>query len=500
MLAAPLPKPQALQFPRRVLTVLVAALIGATGLVGAITLTADRYQDSIWSLCPLPALLAIIGCFLSLLGVDLYRLRRTRGVWQDLPQIISSTLQWGGFLLLVSLVISASSFQLALITALAMAAIPCRILLRLILPSVVRGLGLRLPSRMLIVGSGQIAQLVAASLLKYEGAGTTVVGFVDDQDYLDRRRQVLGLPTYQVSDIESLIENQRINHLVFAFSLMPDSMLVKVLHVCRRHPELRIDLIPRFYEAMSPRTYLLDMHGLPLLRIPAGDRRSDILAKQVFDRVFAAFGLVLALPILLVAALAIRIEGPGPIFFRQARVGRDGKLFTMYKLRSMREPLPEESVDDLARQTGVGAWLRKLSIDEAPQLWNVLRGDMSLVGPRPEREEYVKLFSEQIPDYQQRHRVRGGLTGLAQIKGLRGDTSIVERTRLDHFYIEHWSLWLDIKILLLTFRALVPRSQGIGGASMFLDLVTEVALYRSIKPVNTSTEPEHNTHFQEAIS
>jgi hypothetical protein len=136
-------------------------------------------------------------------------------------------------------------------------------------------------------------------------------------------------------------------------------------------------------------------------------------------------------------------------------------------------------VDSPARYTRVGAFLRKSSIDELPQLWNVLRGDMSLVGPRPERPEYVERFQQQIPNYDKRHQVRGGLTGLAQIKGLRGATSIVERTRLDIFYVQHRSIRLDMKIVLLTFTALIPASQGIGGESMFLDLVSEVAKHRA---------------------
>jgi lipopolysaccharide/colanic/teichoic acid biosynthesis glycosyltransferase len=240
---------------------------------------------------------------------------------------------------------------------------------------------------------------------------------------------------------------------------------------------------------MTARARLLDVHGVQVLSVPVDEPSIDALGKQLFDRLFAAVGFLLAAPLLLLAALVVRLEGPGPVFFSQQRVGVGGKLFSMYKLRSMREPKPGEDVNAASRYTRIGAFLRKWSIDELPQLWNVLRGDMSLVGPRPERPEYVQLFSQQIRGYDRRHTVRGGLTGLAQVKGLRGATSIVERTRLDIFYAKHRNLWLDLKILMHTLTALIPTSQGIGGELMFLDLVSEVARDRaSAKPTVCESE------------
>jgi exopolysaccharide biosynthesis polyprenyl glycosylphosphotransferase len=181
------------------------------------------------------------------------------------------------------------------------------------------------------------------------------------------------------------------------------------------------------------------------------------IIKRVFDIVVAVIALIVLSPVLTAAAVAVRIEGGPGVIFRQVRIGRDGKRFELLKFRSMRPANELESqtmwcvaTDD--RVGPVGKFLRSTSIDELPQLWNIFRGDMTLVGPRPERPHFVEQFSTQFDRYAYRHRVQVGLTGLAQVSGLRGDTSIADRARYDNFYIENWSLWLDIKIILRTFR------------------------------------------------
>jgi lipopolysaccharide/colanic/teichoic acid biosynthesis glycosyltransferase len=204
-------------------------------------------------------------------------------------------------------------------------------------------------------------------------------------------------------------------------------------------------------------------------------------AKYALDRVFAGVSLVLLAPVLGLVALAVLVSMGRPLFFRQQRVGRDGTIFEMLKFRTMRG-LPEQAgeadaqwaaqalglgdtdvpfspaADD--RRTPLGAFLRRLSIDELPQLWNVLRGEMSLVGPRPERAHYVERFEQAVYRYPDRHRVKSGLTGWAQIHGLRGETSLKDRVEWDNFYIENWSPWLDVKILLRTVPALIGRRGG----------------------------------------
>jgi exopolysaccharide biosynthesis polyprenyl glycosylphosphotransferase len=216
--------------------------------------------------------------------------------------------------------------------------------------------------------------------------------------------------------------------------------------------------------------------GLPLMSFTTVNPRGVQFAlKHAFDRVFALVLLVVLSPVLLCAALAVRLSSRGPVLFRQRRIGRDGKVFDLYKLRSMYiDPSqPELGEDDAGalesllggdtapggvegrdRRTPIGRFLRRSSIDELPQLLNVLRGEMSLIGPRPERPEFVELFNHDIVRYDDRHRVKSGITGWAQVHGLRGQTSLAERVEWDNYYIAHWSLGLDLKILALTFLAL----------------------------------------------
>ncbi len=203
--------------------------------------------------------------------------------------------------------------------------------------------------------------------------------------------------------------------------------------------------------------------------------------KHAFDRVFALVLLVALSPVILCAALAVRLSSPGPAMFRQRRVGRDGRAFDLYKFRSMRIGPAQSTTlnddDDTAidfllggdtapggvegkdRRTLVGRFLRRTSIDELPQLLNVLRGEMSIIGPRPERPEFVELFRQDIERYGDRHRVKSGITGWAQVHGLRGQTSLAERVEWDNYYIAHWSLGLDVKVLVLTLAALFRNAE-----------------------------------------
>jgi lipopolysaccharide/colanic/teichoic acid biosynthesis glycosyltransferase len=225
-----------------------------------------------------------------------------------------------------------------------------------------------------------------------------------------------------------------------------------------------VAFVPRFYECVPEHVAVEHLGGLSLL-VPRLARPSDwhFRVKYTLDRVFAAGLLLLTLPLTLAATLAVRLTMGRPIFFRQTRIGRDGKPFQMLKFRSMRDPseaddipfvLPEDvgpgGVEGVDRTTRLGRFLRASNLDELPQLINVLRGEMSLVGPRPERPEYVARFGESVYRYGDRHRVKAGITGWAQVNGLRGRTSIPDRAEWDNFYIENFSLWLDLKILLLT--------------------------------------------------
>jgi exopolysaccharide biosynthesis polyprenyl glycosylphosphotransferase len=189
-----------------------------------------------------------------------------------------------------------------------------------------------------------------------------------------------------------------------------------------------------------------------------------LIFKRLMDFIGAVIGLIILSPLMILSAIAVKLESPGPVFFIQERMGLDGKPFLMIKFRSMREDAerqgPGWTTHDDPRQTKFGAFLRKLDADELPQLINVLLGEMSLVGPRPEQTYYVNLFRDSVPHYMERHREKAGMTGWAQVNGLRGDTSIIERTRYDIWYSENWSMLLDIKILLRTSWQFVSGSNG----------------------------------------
>ena len=206
------------------------------------------------------------------------------------------------------------------------------------------------------------------------------------------------------------------------------------------------------------RPYTEDLMGLPVINIryvPLTNT-GNILIKRIMDVTGALFGIIITSPIMLLAAILVKCSSPGPVIFRQERVGLHNKPFDMYKFRSMEIQSPSSekrawTVRDDPRVTGIGKILRRTSLDELPQLFNILKGDMSLVGPRPERPHFVEKFKEEIPRYMVKHQVRPGLTGWAQVNGLRGNTSIRKRIEYDIYYIENWTIGFDIKIILLTF-------------------------------------------------
>jgi exopolysaccharide biosynthesis polyprenyl glycosylphosphotransferase len=261
--------------------------------------------------------------------------------------------------------------------------------------------------------------------------------------------------------------------VILAFSSEPDRGLVPLVRQCEAN-QIEVSLVPRMFESLTKRLRFEKVGTLPLVGLRSVDPQGvQFTVKHVVDRVLAAVVLVLLSPLLAITALAIKLESPGPALFRQRRVGRDGRAFDMLKFRSMAvgsEPGEEGSaepppgvapggVEGVDRRTSLGRFLRRHSIDELPQLINVARGEMSLVGPRPERPEFAAMFAETLPRYDDRHRVKSGITGWAQVNGLRGQTSLADRINWDNYYIQNWSLSLDAKILLLTLAA-VFRAPG----------------------------------------
>ena len=313
----------------------------------------------------------------------------------------------------------------------------------------------------LIVGCGHVGNQLAEALLEHPEYGLTPVGFIDDEPLVadsERHVPLLG----GTRGLTHLLVEHRIDTVIVAFTTSRESVMVDMLRTCDRL-SCEIFFVPRLYELHGAGKDTELIWGLPLTRLKRASYRTPTWRiKRVFDLIAASLGLVVLSPVLALCALAVRLEGGPGVIFRQERVGLDGKRFTIYKFRSLKPADEYESAQRWSiaadpRLGPVGRTLRNLSLDELPQLWNVVRGDMSLVGPRPERPVFVDEFAERFPRYNARHRVPVGLTGWAQVNGLRGDTDIADRATFDNYYIENWSLWMDIKIILQTI------AQALGG-------------------------------------
>ena len=400
------------------------------------------------------------AALLLALGVaGLYRSRMSHSVLDDLPRIVIATaVVVAGGALLAAPAGPAPRELVAVPPAWA------AVLLGAVL--VARTLGYRLirwhrrhrPGRAaIVVGSGDLAIRVADALRDDRTYGIAPVGFVGPPALTQPTLPVLA-PT---ADLERAVARYKPLHLIVAFPAIPDADLVQTLRRCRRYG-VTVHVVPRLFELAVGCGRTEFVRGIPLARLrpePAQLRRWAV--KRLIDIVGSLVGLVLLAPVFLLCTLLVKWESrKNGVLFRQERVGRDGKLFTILKFRSLtpaddRESQVKWNINHDMRLGKVGKLLRFSSLDELPQLVNVLRGEMSLVGPRPERQFFVDQFQRTYTGYADRHRVPTGITGWAQIHGLRGDTSIEERVRFDNHYIEHWSLALDLKIILRTVGSML---------------------------------------------
>jgi exopolysaccharide biosynthesis polyprenyl glycosylphosphotransferase len=312
-----------------------------------------------------------------------------------------------------------------------------------------RGMG---KDRLLIVGTGEVARIILQRILWSPQLGYELVGVINGAD---EEKEILSIPVLGTpKDLPALIEEHKIDEVIIAIPEKGHREVVEVISFCERG-RVAIKVFPDFFQFVASESSIDDLGGLPLLAIRDFAMRGYLLIfKRLMDVLGAMVGLVIFSPMMLLTAVAIKLESPGPVFFIQERMGLDGKPFLMIKFRSMRQDAEKDgpgwTQDNDPRQTRMGALLRRIDVDELPQFINVLLGEMSLVGPRPEQPFYVNQFRESVPHYMERHREKAGMTGWAQVNGLRGDTSIVERTKFDVWYTENWSLLLDIKILLRT--------------------------------------------------
>ncbi len=413
-------------------------------------------------LAVIPVLVAVFLITFALSGI--YRTQRGRALVDDLFSIIGATVVAGLIALaLMSLYRSFSYSRLVLlytITAAFVLIAASRAILRQVrLAQQRRGIGM---DRVLIVGTGAGSELLIHRMTMFPGYGYQVCGILDDR--LEPGAVFAGARV--IGKLAELPDRVRETHADRVFIALPGADHETLLHLIKTCEDLRVDfrMLPDLFEIITTRVSADVIDGIPLV----GVRHSQLtglgrILKRSFDLAVSLVLLVLLSPLMLVLAGLIKLASPGPIFYRQERVGREGLVFTVLKFRSMVPDAeaatgPVFTAPDDARRTGVGRFMRRLSLDELPQLINIIRGEMSLVGPRPERPFFVERFSAEIPRYLERHQVQPGVTGWAQVNDLRGDTSIANRTIYDIYYIENWSLVLDIKILLLTMgRVFVHR-------------------------------------------
>ena len=312
-----------------------------------------------------------------------------------------------------------------------------------------------------IVGSGELAVAVARRFRDRPDVGVTVLGLIGDE-----KDGVPGVPWLGgYADLRAVLDSRSVDHVVIALAHEDYGRLAGLLDAVGDEP-VTIHVVPDLFRFATLRGGVEEFEGMPFIHLRESPLHGwNRVAKRAFDVVFSLAVLVALLPLAGVIALLVKVTSPGPVFYRQERMGLDGQRFTMLKFRTMRVDAEQASGPvwarrDDPRRVAFGTFLRRFSLDELPQFVNVLRGEMSVVGPRPERPVFVEQFRRTIPDYMLRHKVKAGVTGWAQVHGLRGsETSLEKRIEYDLQYIERWSLWLDVKIIALTLvRVLVERN------------------------------------------
>ena len=313
--------------------------------------------------------------------------------------------------------------------------------------------------KLIIVGTSTVAGKIFHSLTTHLSLGYEALGYCSLQDSMENTKEhipYLG----PIASVPDLIKTHSIDVVLIALNEEEHSQLHDLVRDCQGL-NVEMMMVPDILDLMTSQVQIKHIEGIPFLGIKSPTLSTwNFIAKRTFDLIFASCILLLASPIILLIAILMKLDSKGPIFYLQERVGLDGEVFKVIKFRSMRTDAeqssgPVWSQKNDPRTTGLGRFLRRFSLDELPQLINVIKGDMSVVGPRPERQHFVEKFKNQIPRYLERHRAKTGMTGWAQVNGLRGNASIAERTKYDIYYIEHWSLVFDLKIILKTIHAVL---------------------------------------------
>ena len=396
----------------------------------------------------------------------MYTPKRTRRIETEITQVFAANLA-GAFVFLVCIaVFKISDFSRGLIAIYSVVCAAFMIFERLIIRwilSRMRKSGYNI-KHILLIGYSRAAEEYISRIKANPQWGYVVRGILDDK--VPRGTMYKGVKVIGcIDNLSMILPVSQLDEIAVTLSLSDYDRLEELVGMCEKSG-VHTKFIPDYNSLIPNRPYTEDLNGLPVINIryiPLTNTFNAI-AKRLVDIVGSLLGIIILSPVLLVVSIIIKCTSEGPVIFKQERIGLHNKPFNMYKFRTMYVQNTEEEIQawttkDDPRVTGVGRFFRKTSIDELPQLFNILKGDMSIVGPRPERPQFVEKFKEEIPRYMIKHQVRPGLTGWAQINGFRGDTSIYKRIDYDIYYIENWSMLFDIKIMFLTvFRGFINEN------------------------------------------
>ncbi|MCC0655724.1 undecaprenyl-phosphate glucose phosphotransferase [Clostridioides sp. ES-S-0123-01] len=398
--------------------------------------------------------------------LDLYSTKRTCNIYKEITTIINANIIGALILILILFIIKLINYSRMVLVFFIIYNIIFMSLSRIILRYILhkyRSKGFN-QKHCLIVGATDIGKKLTTKIRKNHQWGYNIVGYLDDKiNTSDIFENLLVLGT--LDEIEIILKKIYIDIVFITVDLDEFHKVGEVINQCEK-AGVRTNIIPYYYEYVSSKPYMDYLDDIPIIdtrRIPL-DNYINNTFKRIFDILFSLFAIFITLPIMLFSVIMIWFTSPGEVIYKQIRVGLNRKNFNMYKFRSMKvqkeedEKLEWTTKGDL-RKTKWGAIMRKVSIDELPQFFNVLKGDMSIVGPRPERPFFVDKFKDEVPRYMVKHQVRPGITGWAQINGYRGDTSIEKRIEHDLYYIENWTFLFDIKIIFLTlFKGIINKN------------------------------------------
>lgn len=404
-------------------------------------------------------LVAIVPLFIFLYyAMGLYSPHRVKKIGQEIVTVLKANI--AGLIILINILYIIKQIHysrlvliLFVIFGILLSAIE-RVTIRVILRKMrMSGFNLK---HILVIGAGELGMSFAHKIQQNKQLGYNIVGFLDDEKKLGHRisgSAVIG----RINDLDKVVRENALDEVIIAISLKDYEKLHDIIKACEKLG-VKAQIIPDYYKYLPARPYVDQLDDMTLINIryvPLDDAFNKLI-KRATDILIALLGIIATSPIMLATALIIKLTSPGPVIFKQIRIGMNRREFEMYKFRSMKVQTCEEeecqwTTKSDPRKTRFGEFIRKTSVDELPQLFNVLKGDMSIIGPRPERPFFVDKFKEEVPKYMIKHHVRPGITGWAQVNGFRGDTSIKARIGYDIYYIENWNLWLDIKIVFMTF-------------------------------------------------